>query len=136
MSLFVHKYESSDAAHDRHIQSQIRKSQLFVRINGTLPNLSTLGDEEKSERAAEVKKMNIAANTSCSVFKVNPSPSKDSQDGIFHLLVDIGEGVVKSLEEAITDIASKASVAQLSHIPNALLITHSHDDHVKDLLNL
>ena len=49
-------------------------SQLLVRINGTLPNLSTMGDEEKSERASEVKKMEIAANTSCSVFTINPSP--------------------------------------------------------------
>lgn len=136
MSLFVDKYQNDGSTPDRYIQSEIRNTQLFVRINGTLPNLSTVGDEEKSERAAEVKKMNIAANTSCSVFKINPSHSKDSQDGFFHLLVDIGEGIVKSLEAAISDIASTVSVGQLSPIPNALLITHSHDDHVMDLPDL
>jgi hypothetical protein len=51
----------------------MEKSQLLVRTNGTLPDLSTIGDEEKSERAAEVKRMEIAANSSCSVFTVNPS---------------------------------------------------------------
>ena len=35
-------------------------SLLVVRINGTLPDLSIMGDEEKSERAAEVKRMEIA----------------------------------------------------------------------------
>jgi len=102
-----------------------------VRINGTLPELSTLGDEEKSERAAEVKKMEFAGNTSCSVLTINPST--DSKNEIFHVLVDIGEGVVTSLEKCEADIASIWPLAKLSDIPNAVLITHSHDDHINDL---
>lgn len=35
-----------------------------VTINGVLPNIHTLGDEEKSERAAEVKRLGMNANTS------------------------------------------------------------------------
>lgn len=40
----------------------------IVRINGVLPDLSTLGDKEKSERAAEVKRTGMSTNTSCSIF--------------------------------------------------------------------
>ena len=40
--------------------SQVMENSLIVRINGTLPDLSIMGDEEKSEKAAEVKKMEIA----------------------------------------------------------------------------
>lgn len=105
--------------------------QLIVRINGTLPDLSILGDEEKSERAAEVKRMDTAANTSCSIFAI--IPSDDNKSEIFHLLVDVGEGVVTSLEKGRAAISSRLSIAGLSHIPTALLITHSHDDHIKDL---
>jgi len=106
-------------------------SQLLVRINGTLPDLSIMGDEEKSERAAEVKRMEIAANTSCSVFTINPSDGVKNE--MFHLLIDVGEGVVASLAKGMADIASGRSRAKLSDIPNAILITHSHEDHIKDL---
>lgn len=40
----------------------------IVRINGGLPDLSTLGDKEKLERAAEVKRTGMSTNTSCSIF--------------------------------------------------------------------
>jgi hypothetical protein len=33
----------------------MRHTPSIVRINGVLPELSTLGDKEKSERAAEVE---------------------------------------------------------------------------------
>ncbi|MGB6671854.1 MAG: MBL fold metallo-hydrolase, partial [Candidatus Nitrosopolaris sp.] len=112
--------------------SQIdKKSQLLVRINGTMPDLTTIGDEEKSERASEVKRMDMAANTSCSVFVINTSA--DGRSEIFNLLIDVGQGVFTSLEKGMVDIASRLPIAKLSDIPNALLITHSHDDHIKDL---
>ena len=108
-------------------QVAMEKSQLLVRINGTLPDLSTIGDVEKSERAAEVKRMEIAANTSCSVF------TDGAKNEMFHLLIDVGEGVVASLEKGMADIASGWSISKLSSIPNSILITHSHDDHIKEL---
>jgi phosphoribosyl 1,2-cyclic phosphodiesterase len=108
-------------------QIAMENSLLLVRINGTLPDLSTIGDVEKSERAAEVKRLEIAANTSCSVF------TDGANNEMFHLLIDVGEGVVASLEKGMADIASGWSIAKLSSIPNAILITHSHDDHIKEL---
>jgi phosphoribosyl 1,2-cyclic phosphodiesterase len=141
MSLFMHKYDDgggnkplSRLAVDAGTQG-ILESQLLVRINGTISDFSTLGDEEKSERAAEVKKMNIAANTSCSIFNINPSysPDPDHKNQIFHLLIDIGEGVMKSLEVGIPSVASKSSMVKLPDFPNAVLVTHPHEDHVKDL---
>ena len=113
-------------------KSQDVENDLLVRINGTLPDFSIIGDEEKSERAAEVKKMEIAANTSCSVFSINPSTGINDQ--IFHLLIDIGEGVVKSIEHPASD--NFASKSELLGIPNVVLITHSHEDHIKELPTL
>jgi hypothetical protein len=84
-----------------------------------LPDIHTLGDEEISERAAEVKRLGLNANTSCSLFFINdeykrsiePSHSITSSSTIsttntrdlsetqlFHLLIDVGHGVVNSLE--------------------------------------
>ena len=47
---------------------QLARDQLLIRINGTLPDIETLGNVEKSERAAEVKRYRINTNTSCSLF--------------------------------------------------------------------
>ena len=35
----------------RTLNSLVKTTQLSVRINGTLPNISTLGDEQKSEKS-------------------------------------------------------------------------------------
>ena len=120
--------------------------QIIVRINGTLPDISTLGNEDNSERAAEIKKQNIYSNTSCSIFLQN----KPNQ--IFHILFDIGQGIVQSIEQGISDIglmpssSPTNSTSQLfsssplssdpsssQYLPDALLITHAHDDHIKEL---
>jgi phosphoribosyl 1,2-cyclic phosphodiesterase len=95
---------------------------IFVRINGTLPDISTLGSEEKSERAAQIKRQGISTNTSCSIYAKNERDRK-----MFHLLVDIGQGIIKSIEQGASELALSTS------IPNALLITHSHDDHIKEI---
>ena len=104
--------------------NKVIEGQLVVRINGTLPDISTLGSEEKSERAAEVKRQGISTNTSCSLFARVETDQK-----IFHMLVDIGQGIVKSIEKGTSDLGFNSS----SFIPDALLITHSHDDHIKEL---
>src|ERR687891_2230479 len=78
----------------------------IVRINGVLPDLSTLGDKEKSERAAEVEQTGVSTNTSCSVFVSNNATTANQE--IFHLLIDAGEGVAKSLEKM--DLSSSLNV--------------------------
>jgi phosphoribosyl 1,2-cyclic phosphodiesterase len=101
----------------------IEGQPIFVRINGTIPDISTLGSEEKSERAAEVKKgQGLSTNTSCSIYAEIERDRK-----MFHLLVDIGQGIIKSIEQGASELALS------TFIPNALLITHSHDDHIKEL---
>jgi phosphoribosyl 1,2-cyclic phosphodiesterase len=99
-------------------------NKIIVRINGILPNISALGSEDKSERAAEIKRTDIIANTSCSVFV------KHKTDGIAQVLVDVGEGVVRSMEKGISDLGFKS---RESIIPDGILITHAHNDHVKEL---
>jgi phosphoribosyl 1,2-cyclic phosphodiesterase len=110
---------------------------LLVRINGTIPDISTIGEERKSERAAEIKQKEIIANTSCSVFST-PSSTADSSraNESFHLLVDVGEGVVGGLENMRNYVGSAQSKVILSEVPDAVLITHSHDDQIKDLPKL
>ena len=110
--------QSSSAA------KKLSQDQLLLRINGTLPDISTLGNVEKSERAAEVKQQGISTNTSCSLFAM---ASETNQ--IFHVLVDIGQGIVKSIEKGIFNLGFASS----SIIPDALLVTHSHDDHIIEL---
>jgi phosphoribosyl 1,2-cyclic phosphodiesterase len=117
------------------------ESQAIVRINGVLPDISILGDAEKSERAAEVKRTGMTANTSCSIFVKDKTTTSSSitpnNNKVFHLLVDIGEGVVKSIEKIdlspyrdFNDFTTKSAAI---HLPDAVLITHSHDDHIKEL---
>src|SRR5262245_44527197 len=109
----------------------------IVRINGVLPDLSTLGDKEKSERAAEVEQTGMSTNTSCSIFVIDNTA--DGNQEILHLLVDAGEGVAKSLEKIdlsyshVDNINSKFLKDPVVNIPNAVLVTHSHNDHIKDL---
>lgn len=59
---------------------------------------------------------------------------------ILHLLIDAGEGVAKSLEKM--DLSSSPNVDNIisnffkdpnMNLPDAVLITHSHNDHIKDL---
>ena len=119
-----------NSADDSHTIS----AKVIVRINGTIPDVSTLGDEKNSERAAEVKQKEIITNTSCSIFSITSPPSQGKDEEIFHLLIDAGEGVVKSIEKGITDsVSSQRRQVSLSKMPNAILITHSHDDHINDL---
>ncbi|MBV9179449.1 MAG: hypothetical protein JO327_12540 [Nitrososphaeraceae archaeon] len=107
--------------------TKLEQDQLLLRINGTLPDIGTLGNEEKSERAAEVKRHGINTNTSCSLFaKVGET------NQIFHLLVDVGQGILKSVEKSISDL--RIDTSSLSSIlPEAVLITHSHEDHISEL---
>jgi phosphoribosyl 1,2-cyclic phosphodiesterase len=104
---------------------------VVVRINGVLPDNSALGTAERSERAAEVKQQNITSNTSCSLFAVS-----DTNQIIFHMLVDVGQGVVESVKKGIPSLGFTSRTTAASSapsIPDAVLITHSHDDHVREL---
>ena len=113
------------------------QSQAIVRINGILPDLSTLGDKQKSERAAEVERTGMTANTSCSVFASINATTAGGE--MFHLLIDVGEGVLKSLEKMdpsspdASDIISNFFKSSSANMPDAVLLTHSHDDHIKEL---
>jgi phosphoribosyl 1,2-cyclic phosphodiesterase len=113
------------------------QSEAIVRINGVLPDLSTLGDKQKSERAAEVERSGMTANTSCSVFASVDAARASGE--MFHLLIDVGKGVLKSLEKmdlSSADISGPISnffKSSSANVPDAVLVTHSHDDHIKEL---
>jgi phosphoribosyl 1,2-cyclic phosphodiesterase len=119
------------------IKENMSQSQAIVRINGVLPDLSTLGDKQKSERAAEVERTGMTANTSCSVFASIDTARASGE--MFHLLIDVGKGVLKSLEKMDLSSADiSGPIANFfknssANVPDAVLVTHSHDDHVKEL---
>jgi phosphoribosyl 1,2-cyclic phosphodiesterase len=145
------------------------KQHIIVRINGVSPDFAKLGSQEKSERAQEILRSGTdASNTSCSIFA--KSLERDNKR-TYHLLFDIGEGVIKSVEKGISELglegllstrtleSSKTfpspSAAPISGAPllsasknaqevlspttssslifDALLITHAHEDHIKEL---
>ena len=107
----------------------VEKDQILLRINGTLPDIAMLGNPEKSERAAEIKQYGISANTSCSLFA-----REGETNQIFHLLVDVGQGILKSMERGIADLrVDTLPSTSSSIIPDAVLITHSHEDHISEL---
>lgn len=60
--------------------------------------------------------------TSCSVFDVK-------QNEVFHLLVDAGNGVADSIRQGASELG-------LSRMPDAILITHAHKNHISDLQTL
>jgi hypothetical protein len=85
-----------DIAEAGYVEGTNAEDNLIVRINGTLPDFSSLGSEHKSERAEEVKRQSIHTNTSCSLYaRISP----DQQ--IFHMLVDRGEGIVNSIKKGL-----------------------------------
>jgi beta-lactamase superfamily II metal-dependent hydrolase len=113
---------------------QLASDQLLIRINGTLPDIETLGSVEKSERAAEVKQYGINTNTSCSLFAL---AGKETNQ-VFHMLVDVGQGIVESIQKGIYDLgfnnlSSSDSSSSTIIIPDAVLITHSHEDHIREI---
>jgi ribonuclease BN (tRNA processing enzyme) len=134
--MFSNNIDSTSLATNTGFDSPNIPTKVLVRINGTLPDISTIGDEKNSERAAEVKQQEIIANTSCSIFSISPTRPQGKDEEIFHLLIDAGDGVVKSIQKAISDESSQRLEVSLSKMPNAVLITHSHDDHINDLLKL
>ena len=115
----------------------LSSDQLLIRVNGTLPDIETLGSAEKSERAAEIKEYGINTNTSCSLF----ASANMEKAEIFHMLIDIGHGIVQSIQKGISDLgfnklqsSSSSSLPPSSIIlPDAVLVTHSHEDHIAEL---
>jgi len=106
-----------------------KSEQIIVRINGELPDITSVL-ESNSERAKEITEMISPANTSCSIISSNSNrPNKP-----FHLLIDSGHGVVRSLENIPK--SGLISLHPHSYVPHALLLTHSHEDHIHDIGSL
>src|ERR671919_2776252 len=85
-----------------------QEQQLILRINGVLPHITKIGTQERSERAAEVMRMGKNVNTSCSVF------AKRFDRGniiTYHLLFDIGEGIIRSVEAGISQLGLEDSLS-------------------------
>ena len=143
-------------------------SDFLVRVNGVLPEISEAGSPDFSKRAAEIFQTEFKVNTSCSLF-ARRRPAKDNNQ-YFHVLVDVGEGVVGSLQRGYRQVYDvKVNNISSSHIidnntgqmnksgspigtspvtslimetgnansieayPDALLLTHAHVDHIREL---
>ena len=85
--------------------------------------------------SAKGSDVNGAVGTSCSVF----APSSGSIRGkgsLYHLLIDIGAGAVKSLEEGVQHVNAREENLHSNAIPDAVLVSHGHLDHIADLPHL
>jgi phosphoribosyl 1,2-cyclic phosphodiesterase len=116
----------------------LSSDQVLIRINGTLPEIETLGSAEKSERAAEIEQCGINTNTSCSLFACTNQETGQT----YHMLVDVGHRIVQSIQKGISDLGfnnlQSSSVSSSSSpssiiVPDAVLVTHSHEDHIAEL---
>ncbi len=101
-------------------------ANLILRVNGVLPAfMQEMGHYHK--RAEELaQKAWPLVNTSCSLFIENGGHP------LFHLLVDIGSGVVESLLKYEYTKRLKIPGYKLRP-PDCLLFTHSHPDHCVEL---
>jgi phosphoribosyl 1,2-cyclic phosphodiesterase len=116
----------------------LSSDQVLIRINGTLPEIETLGSAEKSERAAEIEQCGINTNTSCSLFACTNQETGQT----YHMLVDVGHGIVQSIQKGISErgfnnlrslsVPSSSSPSSII-VPDAVLVTHSHEDHIAEL---
>jgi phosphoribosyl 1,2-cyclic phosphodiesterase len=143
-----------------------QKKEVIVRVNGVLPHITQIGTQERSERAAEVMRTGKYANTSCSIFvksfdqgniityhllfDIGEGVTRSVETGISELGLEDSLSV-RTLESKSYPSSSATSGAPLfaqlqnaQKVPptsaqlnfDALLITHSHEDHIRDLSDL
>lgn len=148
---------------------QSGQREVIVRINGVLPDKNHLGNQQTSERCAEIVQSGMETNTSCSVFMRDTK--QNTLDSNFHILFDLGDGVISSVEKGISDLGMEKYLSGTGHgqpslqstpatgspmlrsspsfktensdlqsrdsrLFDALLISHSHEDHISDLSKL
>ena len=149
--------------------NQLSQKEVIVRINGVIPDKSRLGTQEISERYAEIVQSRSDANTSCSI--IIQETKQNTFDSDFHILFDLGEGVISSVEKGLSDLGIEKYRSERNHgqpslhpspaigsplllssrssqtqdpalrkedarLFDALLISHSHKDHISDLPKL
>ena len=165
------------SSHDKNIKNlsqslsdgQSGQKEIIVRINGVLPDKSRLGNKQTSERYAEIMQSGMETNTSCSI--IIRDTKQNTLDSHFHILFDLGDGVISSVEKGLSDLgmekylsvkgagqpnlhstpamgsplllSSRSTKTENSALQSsafrlfdALLISHSHEDHVSDLSKL
>lgn len=93
----------------------ILDSDLLVRVNGVLPEISEVGSQDFSKRAAEIYQTEFKVNTSFSLFARRRLAKDDKR--YFHVLVDVGDGVVGSLQRGYAQVYDvKADRVGYNHI--------------------
>jgi ribonuclease BN (tRNA processing enzyme) len=140
-----------------------------LRINGVLPDKRRLGNQEKSERYAEIVESKMETNTSCSI--IIKDTKQNTQYAQFHIIFDLGEGVIRRVEKGFSDLGienyksestddklrldstpalgsplllsslnpktqNSALQEKKANLFDTVLISHSHEDHIRELPNL
>ena len=97
------------------MQSVLSENQVMVRLNGVCPDVSRISDSRFSERALEINNTGEKAATSCSIISF-----VDDHDDTYHILADIGPGVVNSLQK-------NSNIKPRSLLKENLRVTHTID---------
>jgi hypothetical protein len=98
------------SSHDKNIKNlsqslsdgQSGQKEIIVRINGVLPDKSRLGNKQTSERYSEIVQSGMETNTSCSI--IIRDTKQNTLDSHFHILFDLGDGVISSVEKGLSDL--------------------------------
>jgi L-ascorbate metabolism protein UlaG (beta-lactamase superfamily) len=157
------------ASSDDNVKTQSSQKEVIVRINGVLPDKRRLGNQKTSERYAEIVQSKMETNTSCSI--IVRDTKQNTLDSDFHILFDLGNGVITSVEKGLSELGmekhrllenhnqtslnsspavgsplllsslnsetrNSAVREKETHLFDALLISHPHEDHINDLPNL
>jgi hypothetical protein len=121
-------------------------STVFVRFNGVASEnadyIRAAWDDKTAAKAVDQAEDELeSAKISCSVFagtsrEGGQMSSEEAASPLYHLMIDAGQGVVRSLEQGIRDITARMQGRNARSIPDALLLSHGHIDHIADLNSL
>jgi L-ascorbate metabolism protein UlaG (beta-lactamase superfamily) len=114
----IPSYEQPKNLSQSFSNNQSSHKEVIVRINGVLPDMRRLGNQQTSERYAEILQSRMETNTSCSI--IIRDTKQNIPDSEFHILFDLGKGVTSSVEKGLSDLGIEKYRSERNHGQSSL----------------